>query len=157
MDSAASFGLKTQARVGERREFSSPHLMVFSATHPESLRQNIKNIQQYVENKPYATRNVSNTLACRRERFRHRAFAIVGEDSTWDVSGFQRASQAPSVVLVFTGQGAQYAGMGKELFVANRTFRQSIKKLDSALDSVDPGRLWTLEGMKNCLYKVTFL
>lgn len=52
------------------------------------------------------------------------------------------------VAMVFTGQGAQYANMGKDLLLKNEGFRRSIRNLDSSLQALLPPEHvpgWTLE------------
>ncbi|KAK7707672.1 Type I Iterative PKS [Diaporthe eres] len=52
------------------------------------------------------------------------------------------------VAMVFTGQGAQYANMGKDLLLENEVFRRSIRSLDNSLRALlPPGHVpgWTLE------------
>lgn len=48
--------------------------------------------------------------------------------------------------FVFTGQGAQWAGMGKELLQDFVDFHADIKAMDSALAQLPDGPPWTIEG-----------
>ncbi|KAJ5701471.1 Acyl transferase/acyl hydrolase/lysophospholipase [Penicillium malachiteum] len=52
-------------------------------------------------------------------------------------------------VFVYTGQGAQWAGMGKELLAHSEVFKQTIKYLDSCLREIeqDVRPIWTLEAL----------
>ncbi|KIA75578.1 polyketide synthase [Aspergillus ustus] len=125
-------------------EANSSQLLVFSATHPRTLNRSITNTLEYVSTNPVQAADASYTLGCRRKRFSHRAFAI-GSDSNWDVSAVQRSGKAPDLVWVFTGQGAQYPGMGKDLLRESSTARETIKALDVVLNEVDPERSWTIE------------
>ncbi|WP_443305148.1 amino acid adenylation domain-containing protein [Variovorax sp. CCNWLW235] len=63
--------------------------------------------------------------------------ALRGSDSTWRVSG-HIDSRAPQLVLMFPGQGAQYAGMGKNLYANDPVFAAAfdacVKAFGSALD-----------------------
>ncbi|KJR84205.1 polyketide synthase [Sporothrix schenckii 1099-18] len=52
---------------------------------------------------------------------------------------------APQLLGVFTGQGAQWPGMSKDLFSTNRVYRESIRNLDSVLRACPDPPSWTLE------------
>ncbi|CAK7265004.1 Type I Iterative PKS [Sporothrix epigloea] len=51
----------------------------------------------------------------------------------------------PRLLGVFTGQGAQWAGMSKHLFLASPVYRESIRYLDSVLEICPDPPVWTLE------------
>ncbi|MDR6887271.1 MULTISPECIES: polyketide synthase [Variovorax] len=63
--------------------------------------------------------------------------ALRGNDSAWRVSG-HIDSRAPQLVLMFPGQGAQYAGMGKNLHANDPVFAAAfdacVKAFGNALD-----------------------
>ncbi|WP_436318072.1 amino acid adenylation domain-containing protein [Variovorax paradoxus] len=63
--------------------------------------------------------------------------ALRGNDSAWRVSGHVDA-RAPQLVLMFPGQGAQYAGMGKNLHANDPVFAAAfdacLKAFGSALE-----------------------
>lgn len=52
---------------------------------------------------------------------------------------------ASQILGIFTGQGAQWPGMSKDLFLTNRVYRESIRTLDSVLKSCPDPPAWTLE------------
>ncbi|KAL2869449.1 reducing polyketide synthase sphB [Aspergillus lucknowensis] len=118
-------------------------LLVFSATHSKTVDRNITKTLEYLSLEPARGPNASYTLACRRKRFPNRAFAV-GSMNSWDVSPIQKVGPAPDLVWVFTGQGAQYPGMGRELLTNIAIAGDTIQHLDEVLDSINPGRLWTL-------------
>lgn len=78
------------------------------------------------------------TLNEHRSRFMWKV-AIVGKSVTELIaslsSGFKIRSsiRKPTLGFVFTGQGAQWPGMGKELLHAYPVFRESITKIDRFL------------------------
>ncbi|CAK7240705.1 MAG: Type I Iterative PKS [Sporothrix thermara] len=52
---------------------------------------------------------------------------------------------APRILGVFTGQGAQWPSMSKDLFLTNAVYRESIRYLDSVLKTCSDPPEWTLE------------
>ncbi|KAJ5135407.1 Lovastatin diketide synthase LovF [Penicillium bovifimosum] len=100
-------------------------------------------LQQVPENKqdPSLLENLAFTLAQRRTHLEHRSFAIA--DSMSELTerlsrGLPAATRTQrhgeNLVLVFTGQGAQWPAMGRELF-ENAIFRASIDASQSYLES----------------------
>ncbi|KAL9047293.1 MAG: hypothetical protein Q9214_000093 [Letrouitia sp. 1 TL-2023] len=136
---------------------SSPHpgrprrlvLLPFSAHDDYSLRENVAAISKVADD--YDAEDLAYTLGGRRSKFFQRAFAI-GEpgflksalDTSQMVFGKGSAS-AQRVGFVFTGQGAQWPGMGAELFAEFDVYRHSIKSLDKILSKVPNSPDWTIE------------
>src|SRR5690606_40707235 len=73
-------------------------------------------------------------------RRRHTRFS---RDWSSDVcsSDLATLTGAPKVVFIFPGQGAQWLGMGRELFQHNSIFRESITACDAAFQ---PYTDWSL-------------
>ncbi|EFR00806.1 lovastatin nonaketide synthase [Nannizzia gypsea CBS 118893] len=91
---------------------------------------------------PYFLENLAYTLALRRTHLEHRTFAVASSLSelTKKISqGLPAATRAQrhgdNLVMVFTGQGAQWAAMGRGLF-ENPIFRQSIDDSQSHLQAL---------------------
>ncbi|KAL3459208.1 hypothetical protein BJX64DRAFT_291458 [Aspergillus heterothallicus] len=141
LESAESFVGKNAPKANDS---TTPKLLVFSASHSETVNRNITKTLDYVFTNPLRASDISFTLGCRRKRYHHRAFAI-GSDKNWDVSPVQKSGKVPDLVWVFTGQGAQYAGMGNDLLLHSSVARESIKNLDEVLKRAVPGRSWILE------------
>ncbi|KAL2855595.1 hypothetical protein BJX68DRAFT_216696 [Aspergillus pseudodeflectus] len=140
LESAKSF---IEAAANSTPDAETPQLLVFSATHSETATRNIASTLKYVSSNPLRDADTSYTLGCRRKRFPHRAFAI-GSGNNWDVSPVQKSGKVPNLVWAFTGQGSQYPEMGKDLLMSNTIARETIKRLDEVLDTVDSQRSWTL-------------
>jgi len=87
----------------------------------------------------------------RRTRFAQRAYTVAYENKiaeAFETSAFKTGTAggtAPKIGFVFTGQGAQWAGMGVEAFHAFPSFRETIQNLDRVLQRLDPAPQWTLE------------
>ncbi|KAH8690349.1 lovastatin nonaketide synthase [Phaeosphaeriaceae sp. PMI808] len=91
---------------------------------------------------PYFLENLAYTLALRRTHLEHRTFVIASSLSelTERLSkGLPAATRSQrhgdNLVMVFTGQGAQWPTMGRELF-ENPIFRQSINVSQSHLKNL---------------------
>ncbi len=57
------------------------------------------------------------------------------------ITGRPSKARAPEVAFLFTGQGAQYAGMGRALYEGHPAFRAAIDRCDAALRGVWEHRL----------------
>jgi acyl transferase domain-containing protein len=116
---------------------TDPRLFVLSAASEGSLHKGVENLKEWVNTaQPDATqlRDLSFTLLSRRTHHTHRA-AIVAADAADLIEKLGRVSitksKEPSnvqVTFVFTGQGAQWHAMGRELLATSAKFRDSILK-----------------------------
>ena len=78
----------------------------------------------------------------------HRAFAIM--DQAGRLSSFEKYQATESaMVFLFSGQGAQWAGMGRELLSTAPRFLRSIQAMDLALSKLENPPSWTLEGTED--------
>ena len=59
-----------------------------------------------------------------------------------------RSSKEPKIGFVFTGQGAQWAGMGRELIEAYPVFASTMWKIDICLDKL--GADFSVISMSSC-------
>ena len=85
---------------------------------------------------------VASNLAELREALA--AFVTGQESPRLRHSAAAASGQAPAVGLLFTGQGAQYAGMGRALDAASPTFRAVIDECAAVLDPLLPRPLRAL-------------
>jgi acyl transferase domain-containing protein/NADPH:quinone reductase-like Zn-dependent oxidoreductase/acyl carrier protein len=56
----------------------------------------------------------------------------------------RRADQSPEVAFLFTGQGAQFAGMGRELLEGEPVFRAGLERCAAVLDTLLPRPLFAV-------------
>ncbi|KAI0477937.1 hypothetical protein GGR56DRAFT_432914 [Xylariaceae sp. FL0804] len=150
LGSAASFGAgRAEESASERTTVSSkPALLLFSAKHPNALKRTIESQQAYHLSHPYRLGNLSYSLAMKRDAFDHRAFAVTDGLDDWTAKFSTRIApprEPQSLVFVFSGQGAQWAQMGKELIQVYPSFEESIKSLDRHLHALeDDAPDWSL-------------
>jgi len=126
-------------RVGEPRR-----VYVVSAYDKDSLAKQMENITVYLERRPVAfqanlLQNLAYTLGQRRSFLPYKV-AITGHDGNSLISGFTnapanpiRSTRAPKIGFVFTGQGAQWHAMGRELIDEYPIFKTSIERFDAQL------------------------
>jgi amino acid adenylation domain-containing protein len=121
-----------------------PQLLRISARTATALEATVDRLAAHLELHPEQDlADVAYTLANGRRDFMHRTFVVA--DTTADsVSGLRDPAGArararplsaaePHVVLMFPGQGAQYAGMGRELHDRHPVFRRAIEDCFEAL------------------------
>jgi len=63
-----------------------------------------------------------------------KAFAA-GKDTATVTTGCLSTGKSPQIAFLFTGQGSQYLGMGKELYETQPTFRQALDRCGDILTS----------------------
>lgn len=146
-------------------------LLPFSGHDENALKANISATAAVADN--FNILDLAYTLGARRSKFFQRAFVIADSDSPakfLDESrmtfGKTAGSQAQNVGFVFTGmsfkldvssignsqltllgagQGAQWAGMGSELFAEFEQYRRSIRSMDAILRKLPDPPSWTIE------------
>ncbi|OTB02208.1 hypothetical protein M426DRAFT_322916 [Hypoxylon sp. CI-4A] len=125
-----------------------PELFVFSANTQNSLKRKIEEYQEYVSQHPLEVHDVAHTLALHRDQFPHRAFVIKSGDKVINTSPIVKVPGKASqrkVTMVFTGQGSQWAEMGKGLFITNAEFREDVHLMDEILRHTARPPKWTIE------------
>ncbi|KAI4247300.1 MAG: hypothetical protein LQ352_006197 [Teloschistes flavicans] len=124
-------------------------LLPFSGHDEHSLKANIAAVSQVADE--YDPIDLAYTLGARRSKFFQRAFAIGEPDSLGSALEESRmvldksSASVQQVGYVFTGQGAQWAGMGAELFAEFEVYRRRIRSLDETLSRLPDPPGWTLE------------
>lgn len=129
-------------------------IFTLSGFDETSCMKQIQQLHEYLTQKgevdDYFMNDLAFTLNERRTKHSWRA-AVIGDSAECVVEALQknvklkRTARKPSVGFVFTGQGAQWCGMGKELYSTYPVFRQTINQIDAYL--VDTGASYSLVGM----------
>jgi acyl transferase domain-containing protein/SAM-dependent methyltransferase len=143
LDSAHSFGISP---VSE--EFNmSPQLLVYSANNSESLDKMMSNYKTYIQKNSRKVGDLAFTLSNKREHLPYRAFAVKNPLGMLTTSTPSKSGGTPAVVMVFTGQGAQWPQMGGGLFHSSSfpIFKKTIRSLDAHLRTLEHAPDWTIE------------
>ncbi|KAH7213281.1 putative hybrid PKS-NRPS enzyme [Fusarium redolens] len=136
--------------------------LVISAETESSLATTVGKYADFIRANPDANlEDVAFVTQTRRSVFSRRAF-FSGEnrdklleflDSAVETSktgaeiGIQgpgSSSEPPAILGIFTGQGAQWASMGKTMIETSYQFRESIKKCQDALCGIPDAPTWSL-------------
>ncbi|KAL6825085.1 putative polyketide synthase [Trichoderma camerunense] len=129
----------------EKPSTKSPQLLVISAHQANSLKQRALELFNYAERHPDRVPDLAYTLGARREDLGQRAFAIYDGVNLPELSPIIKYKEPPQVNFVFTGQGAQWAGMGADLLEQYPSFQDDIRKMDATLKSLPHRPQWTIE------------
>lgn len=121
-----------------------PRLFVLSGNDEPSATKRTAQLRAWLGGKATAALNeeqlaneLAHTLCSRRSHLAWRS-AVVAR-STKDLAEqleearMVRAGRDPTVAFVFTGQGAQWHGMGRELMASHEIYASSIRKSDDVL------------------------
>ncbi|MFC4035333.1 SDR family NAD(P)-dependent oxidoreductase, partial [Streptomyces polygonati] len=128
------------ARPSVRR--SAPLPWVVTAKTEPALRAQIEGLHEHLRGHPETTgAQVAHALVTTRTHFAHRA-VLVG--SAQIAAG--RAGRPGGTVFVFPGQGAQWIGMGRELYAEYPAFRAA---MDECAEALAPHTDWSLIDVVN--------
>ncbi|KAK7906576.1 hypothetical protein PG985_016313 [Apiospora marii] len=147
----------TNGHSHSEKEETSVFALPVSAASAYSLKPLVQQVTEAVSNcQDLATmQSIAHTLTNHRDHLRYRTFALASLDKS---SAKARLLAEPAVLssaaadplpfgFVFTGQGAQYPGMAKELLAQDPKFRATIRGLDETLQALPSpyAPSWTLE------------
>ena len=129
----------------------SLHLLTLSAKTEEALSQLAKRYADYLHQTDGTFAhlesdigNICFTANSGRTHFKQRLSIVVGsvDEAAQKLLAFTRAgrevepagnAKSGKIAFLFTGQGSQYVGMGRELYDTNATFRQTLDRCDELL------------------------
>ncbi|KAJ5952535.1 polyketide synthase [Penicillium vulpinum] len=124
-----------------------PYTIVLSANDEVSLRANIKALSDHLINPrvKVSLPDLAYTLSERRTRLFHRAF-VKTRNTELDESSFvlgKKSSEPPRFGFIFTGQGAQWSQMGKNLLEFFPWTRSILEELDDVLRRLPDPPTWS--------------
>jgi FkbH-like protein len=126
---------------GERPERPG-HVLALSAVSEAALARQVQSIATFIEQSPdLAIGDACHAINTGRRHSSHRAAFVASNHE-----GLLRAlragkpgtsvDRAPTIAFLFTGQGSQYAGMGRQLYSTQPVYRDAIDRCALALDAV---------------------
>jgi len=132
-----------------------PQLLVLSAKTAAAVERAAAGLASHLEANPDAVlADVAYTLQTGRRAFNHRRFVTCGDVASAVAgllaadartsSGQVQSQGAPSVIFMFPGGGAQYAGMGRALYDGEPVYRAA---LDECLGALEPARAQSLRAL----------
>ena len=142
------------------------HLFVLSARDRGALHGQVDRLRSWLERHPTIDlADVGFSLAASRRHFEHR-IALPVESRTQAMAALEQLSAGaapvgsstgtvrpavrPKLAFLFTGQGAQYPGMGRQLYQSHPVFREALDRCALILDELLPRRffdvLFAVEG-----------
>ncbi|KAF3480301.1 polyketide synthase [Arthroderma uncinatum] len=149
LDSARSFNIhERSSKTNDQYEPNKSHLLLLSANSAASLAVMTNNFRDWVGQNPESLEDLAYTLAHRRERLSHRSYLVASADGSFGAvsQGLKVPTTSPNLVMVFTGQGAQWPRMGRQLLLrSDLCFQSSIRVLDEYLRGAPDAPTWTLE------------
>ena len=126
--------------TGEAANLRSHHVVTILAKTGVSLQGNLRSMLGFLKQKPLISLDkLSYTTTARRIHHQHRVMLTGSsleevytqlETAIRDQTGINRPKSLPKIIFAFTGQGAQYPGMGKQLFENFSPFRTEMRRLD---------------------------
>jgi acyl transferase domain-containing protein len=138
LDSAASCGAQPHVTVAQ----PGNRLLVSTANEVESARRASEECSQFIAKHPEELDNVAYTLGMRREYLPYRTFAVTNtkDNSALEFSPPVKTGPAiPSILFVFTGQGAQWPTMGSKLLSEYPKAMHDIRLMELALSTLGDG------------------
>ncbi|MGX1812219.1 SDR family NAD(P)-dependent oxidoreductase [Nocardia sp. NPDC055321] len=120
---------------------------MISAKSPQALRGQARRLREFVaSNGTFALTDIGYSLAATRSVFEHRVVALGADREQLldglgavaegrDAVGVVRGALVPgATAFVFSGQGSQRAGMGRELHAAYRVFAEAFDAVCAVMD-----------------------
>lgn len=143
---------KAEDKVGDfddEEPSSRPYTLVISANDAHSLKAATRALVNHLVNPRVAVniRDLAYTLSERRTGLWHRSFLTTTRTTEMDEKDFalgKRTGRPANIAFVFTGQGAQWPQMGRDLLRFFPWTRAILEELDEVLQAQKDPPSWSL-------------
>ena len=122
-------------------------LLLLSANTEHSLERLVSQYLSYAGTRPERCVDLAYTLARGRQPMPFRSFSVAGTGIEMKATPAREIPvDSHSLVMIFSGQGAQWPQMGLELLDTDKDFKDDIKTMDRILQTLMNRPDWTIEG-----------
>ena len=122
-------------------------LLLLSASTEHSLERLVSQSLSYSEIHPERCVDLAYTLARGRQHMPFRSFSVAGRGVDVKAAPSREIPiNGHSLVMIFSGQGAQWPQMGLELLDTDKGFSDDIRAMDRILQTLIHRPEWTIEG-----------
>lgn len=131
---------------------SRPFLIPLTAHNDGAAKNNVATLKEFIDqNRQVSPADLAYSYSVRRSKLQLRSF-IIGSSQDDLIAGLGNISKwtaplskpKPRLGFVFTGQGAQWYAMGRELIEKSPLFFQTIEKCDQILRELPDKPEWTV-------------
>lgn len=127
---------------------SSCHILPLSANNPDSLQSLVGTFQELITaDDSFLNKDICHAASARRSQFDYRLAAVgTREEIGTALQAFQKGEEDPNLIpvceisdripklaFVFSGQGGQWFGMGRELLKEEPLFKETIEAIDEII------------------------
>ena len=127
---------------------SRPYLLALSANDEKSLQAQLSTLDRHLSDPAVSVklRNLAYTLSEKRSRHYHRGY-LVANGTDLDLQAFAHNNireETPKIGFIFTGQGAQWPEMGRDLLGMFPLAAKTVRHLDEVLQGSHSPPSWSL-------------
>lgn len=151
---AATFPHELPLPIVSDNVANRPYLLPLTAHNDGAAKNSISAIKQYIEKaEDVSIADLAHSYSVKRSKLHQRSYAI-GASKDALISSLDNVNKwitplsnpSPRLGFVFTGQGAQWYAMGRELIQKSPLFRQTIEKCDQILSELPDKPEWSVLG-----------